>query len=185
MRVNASMTLIMLISMGLTWYLGSDTCTNYAVTWFGVPSVSLVIIAAQVRPHSRHPPHSRPCAAPSASTCSGWYPMLVQSGSVHTESGYTGQRPRMCGMRPRRLVHSSARQSLCRHRASRTEFWPCCRVAFPSRQPRRLAMLSRSGGCGRERTARPPRPASPHGHATPPQRSHACGCSAPPFAGHG
>eukprot|EP00892_Ulva_mutabilis_P005827 jgi/Ulvmu1/3616/UM017_0028.1 len=47
-RVNGGMVFMLLLSMALTWYLGSDACVNYAVTWFGVPSVSLIIVAIQV-----------------------------------------------------------------------------------------------------------------------------------------
>ena len=48
------MVATLLVSMGLTWYLGGNTCVNYAITWFGVPSVGLMVVSIQVRPLRLH-----------------------------------------------------------------------------------------------------------------------------------
>lgn len=50
LRVHAAMVATMLVSMALTRFLGDDACVNYAISWFGVPAVGLVIVSIQVRP---------------------------------------------------------------------------------------------------------------------------------------
>lgn len=48
LRVNAAMVGTLLASMALTWYLSQNPCVNYAVTWFGVPSIGFTVVCIQV-----------------------------------------------------------------------------------------------------------------------------------------
>eukprot|EP00892_Ulva_mutabilis_P005823 jgi/Ulvmu1/3612/UM017_0024.1 len=47
-RFNGSMVLSLMYGIALTWYLGSDACVNYAVTWYGNPPVTFIIICFQL-----------------------------------------------------------------------------------------------------------------------------------------
>eukprot|EP00892_Ulva_mutabilis_P005824 jgi/Ulvmu1/3613/UM017_0025.1 len=47
-RFNGGMVLALIFGIALTWYLGSDACVNYAVTWYGNPPVTFVIVCFQL-----------------------------------------------------------------------------------------------------------------------------------------
>eukprot|EP00892_Ulva_mutabilis_P005825 jgi/Ulvmu1/3614/UM017_0026.1 len=47
-RFNGSMVLALIIGMTLTWYVGSDACVNYTVTWYGNPPVTFIIVCLQL-----------------------------------------------------------------------------------------------------------------------------------------
>lgn len=49
-RFNGSMVLVLIYGITLTWYVGTDACVNYAVTWYGNPPVSFTIVCFQVWP---------------------------------------------------------------------------------------------------------------------------------------
>ena len=41
---------MLLVGVTLTWFVGSTTCVNYALTWFGNPPVTFTIVCLQVLP---------------------------------------------------------------------------------------------------------------------------------------
>ena len=54
-RFNGSMLLALIFGITLTWYIGSDACVNYAVTWYGNPAVTFIIVCLQVLPPALPP----------------------------------------------------------------------------------------------------------------------------------
>ena len=49
-RYNGGIVLMLLVGVTLTWFVGSTTCVNYALTWFGNPPVTFTIVCLQVLP---------------------------------------------------------------------------------------------------------------------------------------
>ena len=95
-RFNGSMVLALIIGISLTWYMGTDACVNYAVTWYGNAPVTFVIVCFQVCPppppprllrsHSAHPlsSHTGIATGPSRSACPLNEPEHRQSGRMHS-----------------------------------------------------------------------------------------------------
>lgn len=48
LRFNGSLMLVLVTGVVLTWYIGSDACVNYAVTWYGNVPVTFTVCAFQV-----------------------------------------------------------------------------------------------------------------------------------------
>lgn len=87
-RFNGSMVLSLIFGMALTWYLGSDACVNFTVTWFGNPPVTFIIVMFQVCP---------PTPLPAF-----WQHSLL------SHSPGADSRPRGCPAQPRRKLHHIA-----------------------------------------------------------------------------
>eukprot|EP00892_Ulva_mutabilis_P004928 jgi/Ulvmu1/2807/UM142_0005.1 len=47
-RYNGGIVLMLLVGVTLSWFVGTNTCVNYALTWFGAPPVTFTIVCLQM-----------------------------------------------------------------------------------------------------------------------------------------